>query len=136
SMAAGNRPGRPRITVVARGHPGDIVTALPALRALRAGYPDAHIALVANEYVRGALEGCPFVDEILYGFGYRHRSALATGARRLSLLTRTAGGFDIVLSLRSSPRSSAVLGLAGGARVRAGYHQPALAGRLLARHLR
>ena len=121
--------------VIARGHLGDIVTALPALRDLRAGYPDAHIALVANEYVRGALEGCPFVDEILYGFGYRHRSALATGARRLSLLTRTAGGFDIVLSLRSSPRSSAVLGLASGARVRAGYHQPGLAGRLLTHDL-
>src|SRR5437660_7323267 len=119
-MESVNRPGRPRIMVIARGHLGDIVTALPALRDLRAGYPDAHIALVANEYVRGALEGCPFVDEILYGFGYRHRSALATGARRPSLLTPTAGGVDIRLSSWSRRRSRSVLARPGRARRRPG----------------
>jgi ADP-heptose:LPS heptosyltransferase len=121
--------------VIARGHLGDLVTALPALRDLRAGYPDAHITLIANEYVRGALEGCPFVDEIVYGFGYQPRSSAQAAAMRLKLLARTAGRYDIAVSLRSSPPSSAILGLVSGARVRAGYRQPGLSGRLLTRDL-
>src|SRR5207302_393128 len=43
-MESVNRPGRPRIMVIARGHLGDIVTALPALRDLRAGYPEPGLA--------------------------------------------------------------------------------------------
>src|SRR5437899_3477452 len=65
---------KPRILVVARGHLGDILGALPALRGLRQGFRDAHITVIANEYVRGALEQCPFVDEVIYGFTYRSRS--------------------------------------------------------------
>ncbi len=121
--------------VIARGHLGDIVSALPALRDLRAGYPDGHITVVANEYVRGALEGCPFVDEIIYGFGYQPRPAWKSAAMRLKLVARTAGRYDIVLALRASPRSSGVLGLLSGAHVRVGYRQAAPNGRLLTHDL-
>lgn len=130
-----SRPGTPRILVLARGHLGDIVSALPALRDLRAGYPDGHITVVANEYVRGALEGCSFVDEVIYGFGYRPRSAWQTASMRLKLIARTVARFDIVLCLRSSPRSGAVLGLLGGAATRVGYSQRGLAGRLFTHDL-
>ena len=130
-----SRSGKPRIMVIARGHLGDIVAALPALRDLRAGYPDGHITLVANEYVRGALEGCPFVDKLVYGFGYQPHSAAQAAVMRLELLARTAGRYDISVALRSSPPSSAILGLVSGARVRAGYRQPGLSGRLLTHDL-
>lgn len=114
---------------------GDVISALPALRDLRAGYPDARITLVANEYVRGALEGCPYVDEVVYGFAYRHRSWPAAAVMRLGLAARIAGRFDVFLALRSSPRSSAVLGLLSGAPTRVGYHQVGLAGRMLTHDL-
>lgn len=129
------RPRSARILVIARGHLGDIVGALPALRDLRAGYPDARITVVANEYVRGALEGCPYVDDIVYGFGYRPRSPWATALFRARLLARIALRHDIALILRSAPRSGVALGLASGARVRVGYHQPGIAGRLLTHDL-
>lgn len=121
--------------VVARGHLGDIVSALPALRDLRRGYPGGRITLVANEYVRGALEGCPFVDEVIYGFGYHPRSRRQTTATRMTLLAQLAGRYDIAIALRASPRSAAVLGLISGAQVRVGYSQPGLAGRLYTRDL-
>ena len=129
------KPRFPRILVLARGHLGDIVGALPALRDLRAGFPQARITVVANEYVRGALEGCPYVDEVRYGFGYRPRSPWASAVFRARLLARIALRYDIALILRSAPRSSVALGLASGARRRIGYHQRGLAGRLLTHDL-
>lgn len=127
--------GNPRILVIARGHLGDVVAAIPALRDLRVAYPVGHITVVANEYVRGALEGCPFVDEVIYGFGYQHRSAWSNAARRLALGARIAGRYDIAFCLRSSPRFGAVLGRLSGARVRVGYHQTGLVGRQLTHDL-
>jgi ADP-heptose:LPS heptosyltransferase len=124
-----------RILVVARGHLGDLVGALPALRDLRAGYPDAHITLIANEYVQGALEHCPFVNEVLYAFAYARRSGWRTATSRLKLFARIALRYDIALLLRMSPGSAAVLGLLSGARIRVGYHESGLGARLLTRNL-
>jgi ADP-heptose:LPS heptosyltransferase len=129
------RPRKLRILVVARGHLGDLVGALPALRDLRAGYPDAHITLIANEYVRGALEHCPFVNEVIYGFAYARRSGWRTTTSRLELVARIAFRYDIALLLRMSPPSAAFLGLLSGARIRIGYHESGLSGRLLNRNL-
>lgn len=125
------RTRKPRILVIARGHLGDMVGALPALRDLRAGYPGAHISVVANEYARGVLEGCPFVDEVIYGFGYAPRTRWKATALRLKLIGRILGRYDIALSLRMAPRWSPLLSLVSGAGTRVGYRQPGLAGRLL-----
>jgi 3-deoxy-D-manno-octulosonic-acid transferase len=124
-------PKRPRILVIARGHLGDIVGAMPALRDLRSGYPSAHVTVVANEYVRGALENCPYVDEVIYGFSYSQRPLWQKSGLRLKLVARAIGRYDISLALRTSPGSSGVLSLISGARIRIGYHQRGLSGRLL-----
>jgi len=44
---------------------GDIVLLTPLLRALRDGYPDAHIALVAGSWSKDILKGTAWVDEII-----------------------------------------------------------------------
>jgi len=44
---------------------GDMLCAVPLLRALRCTYPDAHIALLARPHNSEILRGSPFLDEII-----------------------------------------------------------------------
>jgi len=45
---------------------GDLVVALPTIKALRLKFPDAWIAILVTPRVREVVEGCPFLDEIIY----------------------------------------------------------------------
>ncbi len=55
---------RERIFVFARTGIGDIVYTIPALRALRRRFPDAHITIEAGERGHSLLRYCPYVDEV------------------------------------------------------------------------
>ena len=54
-----------RILVRATNWVGDAVMSLPALRALRAAYPGAHIALLAKPWVAGLYAREHFADEVI-----------------------------------------------------------------------
>lgn len=129
---AGHR--RRRILVVARGHIGDLVQATPALRAIRAHHPDDEITVLANEYTRGLLEGSPDVDRLIYGFAYEERSRGKRLWDMITLWRRLLLRFDVVIALRFSPTPLPLLALAAGARVRSGFDQPGVFGRLLNRN--
>jgi len=120
-----------RILVIARGHLGDLVGALPALRDLRQAYPDAHITAVTNEYVAGALDHCPFVDKVIYGFGYRRRGPWDRLVRAIKLGGAIVGRYDTAITLRMSPESAPLIMLVSGARTRIGFDKPGVPGRLL-----
>jgi ADP-heptose:LPS heptosyltransferase len=113
---------RKRILVSIRGHLGDVVMALPALRDLRREYPRARITVIVNEYVRGALEGCPYVDRIIYGFTYRKRGKKLLQLHQLGLLLRVAGRFDTAIELRTTFEHWPLVALVSGARTRVGFH--------------
>lgn len=55
---------RERIFVFARTGIGDIVYTIPALRALRHRFPEAHITIEAGERGHSLLRYCPYVDEV------------------------------------------------------------------------
>lgn len=55
---------RERIFVFARTGIGDIVYTIPALRALRRCFPNAHITIEAGERGHSLLRYCPYVDEV------------------------------------------------------------------------
>src|SRR5947199_2081147 len=57
------RPGR--ICLIKPSALGDIVNALPVLSALRARWPEAHLAWVVNRSLRGLLDGHPDLDEVI-----------------------------------------------------------------------
>ena len=120
-----------RILVIARGHLGDLVGALPALRDLRRAYPASHITAFVNEYVRDALDGCPFVDEVIYGFTYTPRGRAGRLMQKLSVLRRTFGRYDVVIGLRRSPPMASGIALLSGARARVGFDKSGIYGRLL-----
>lgn len=55
-----------RILVIKLIAIGDLVVALPTLRALKRSYPESHLAILVTPRVREVVEGCPYLDEIIY----------------------------------------------------------------------
>lgn len=95
---------------------GDMMLAIPALRAVRETYPEAAIAVVSSSLNRGVLANSPFVDEV---FTYRKKSPASSPGliRRLR-----AQHFDLAIVLHTVSFSFTSLALAvlSGARVRIG----------------
>src|SRR5687767_884192 len=106
-----------RILVLMRGHVGDLVLTLPALRELRKARPSARITLFVNEYLNGAITDCPYVDDVIYGFAYEPRGRILRAIDVVRALGKLVGRFDIFLALRNSPRLAAVLGMVSGAKM-------------------
>jgi ADP-heptose:LPS heptosyltransferase len=123
-------PAADRILVVRLGALGDVVRTLPAASALRAAYPGAHLAWLVEPASRSAVDGQPWVDEVLVF----PRAELVDALRRLRLgrFVAALGGcvralrarrFELVVDFHSIVKS-ALLGLASGAPVRVGYAAP------------
>ncbi len=53
-----------RLLIVRLSAIGDVVHALPALAALRAALPEAHIAWIVESLSAPLLEGHPLLDEV------------------------------------------------------------------------
>ncbi len=114
-----------RIAVVRALHLGDMLVAVPALRALRAGYPDAEIALIGlpwaasfathlDRYVNIFLPfpGWPSIDEVSYDEARTERF----------IAEARAHGYDLVVQMHGSGTQSNPFALALGAPVTAGYY--------------
>ncbi len=110
---------------------GDLVLAVPALRALKRAYPRAHLSLLTSHKARVAAEGCPYVDELFtldhHLFNppsslLRPRAAMST-FRLIRRLRRERFGLAINLIGIYSLKGALALGLLlwlSGARLRAG----------------
>jgi heptosyltransferase-2 len=67
---------------------GDVVMSLPALRAVRRAYPDAHLSILIKHDLAGFFAGSRWIDEIIrYRLrrglnGLRDRAAIVTDLRR------------------------------------------------------
>jgi heptosyltransferase-2 len=108
-----------RIVVFCPNLIGDSVMATPALRALRAGCPDATITLLAKPHVAAVLEGAPWQDEwILFDPRARER-----GQRTRAVLARLRACEPDLAVLFPNSLRSAWMALVGGARRRVGYRR-------------
>ncbi len=108
---------------------------MPALRALRDRYPQSHVTAMVNEYTRGVLDDCPYVDRVIYGFTYERRTRWQRVTELVRLIASIIVRFDIVICERSAPPRAAGLALISGARIRVGFDQPRIWGRLLTHNL-
>lgn len=105
-LGAGRRGPPRRILIVKIDHLGDVVTATPALRALREGYPDAEIDLLLAPYVAPLFEGSPLATQVLTYDAPRYRRG---GRRGTPAAPLPAGArYDTVVELRGDARTLAI----------------------------
>lgn len=109
-----------RIVVRAPNWLGDAVMSLPALRALRARFPEAHLAVHARPWVAGLYSRESCVNEVLT---YSARPGVGDWAgRRKAARELAARDFEAALLLPNSFDSALVMWLAGIPR-RIGYRR-------------
>lgn len=114
------KPSFSRILVSRTDRIGDVILSSPVFCALRKAFPSAYIAAMVRPYTRHAVEGNPFVDEvILYDKDRKEKSWPATLAFAASLRKKR---FDLALLLHPTARTNLISFLAGIPR-RVGFGQ-------------
>jgi heptosyltransferase II len=101
---------------------GDAVMSLPAFEALRARFPDAHIAVLAAGWVAGLYEREPFCDEVIRFEA--PRGWRGWGAKWHAAADLRRHNFDCAILLPNSFESAAIAWVAG-IPVRIGYARDA-----------
>lgn len=106
------RGAQPRILIVRLSALGDIVFATSLLDGLRARYPGAHIAWLAQSGFGGVLEGDPRIDNLIRVPKETLKSPVALQALRRQL---TDQAYDWVIDSQGLLKSRVLARLAGGA---------------------
>ncbi|HEX3725137.1 MAG TPA: glycosyltransferase family 9 protein [Pirellulales bacterium] len=94
-----------RILLVRNDRIGDLVLTLPALEAVRAAWPQAHVAVLASAYAGSLLSGCRCIDELLV-------DDRSEGARKLGRRL-AAMQFDAALVFNTNTRNCLAVWQAG-----------------------
>lgn len=100
-----------RILVVRTDRLGDVVLATPLVRALRATFPHAFLAVLVRPYARDVLAGNPHIDEILVDDRERADRGTRGFWRGVQALRRRR--FDTALLLLPTSRAAWMLFFAG-----------------------
>ncbi|HOI74060.1 MAG TPA: lipopolysaccharide heptosyltransferase II [Syntrophales bacterium] len=101
---------------------GDAILTLPAMAAIRAGMPEAHITVLAKPWVGEVYRICPHADEVLT---FREPGIHAGVSGRLRLARDLSGmAFDGAILLQNAIEA-AIVTLLAGIPVRAGYNTDA-----------
>ena len=123
-------PPADRILVIRLGAVGDVVRTLPAVSSLRAAYAGAHLAWLVEPASASAIEGQPWVDEVIVFprarlEGLRRGRAVGAALRELAGFARglRRRRFELVVDFHGILRS-ALLGALSGAPRRIGYARP------------
>lgn len=109
-----------RVLIIRLGVLGDVVRTLPALRAIRAAYPDAHISWLVEKGASGVLEGRRELDCVIQFPRENLTDSLRTLAlgkfwRQLAAFVQTlrAESFDLVIDFHAILKSGVIARLTG-----------------------
>jgi ADP-heptose:LPS heptosyltransferase len=112
-------PVRHLLVVRQHNQMGDMVCALPALRALRRAFPDAHLTFLTAPLCQELLRGHPDIDRLLV---FRKFSMWLPWrlVEQIAALRRPRPDLAVVMTTVSFSTTSALLAWASGARLRVG----------------
>lgn len=101
---------------------GDAVVTLPTLRALKKSFPKSHLAILVTPRVREVVEGCPYLDEIMYYDilgGDRGIKGLLKIIRQIR-----ERKFDLIIELEQYYRITTLISYFAGVKNRVGFDLP------------
>lgn len=110
-----------KILVIKLRQIGDVLLTVPAFRALREHFPQAHIAALVNSGTEEILADNPLIDEvIIYNRGIKKLNLWQRRRREIAFVRALRQQrFDLVIDLSSGDRA-AITGFLSGARYRIG----------------
>lgn len=73
-----------KILVISYGHLADTMAAVPAIRSLRAAFPDSTIHVLALDSARPILEPCPYIDRLITWSDFQHKGTRLARAEKLA----------------------------------------------------
>lgn len=112
-----------KILIVKTSAIGDVIHTLPALHAIRARYPDAHITWLVEEAAADIIAGHPDLDRVLVSRRKTWVKRLRPGSFRatISEIRRFLGelrdtSYDLIIDFQGLLKSGVLIGLARGRR--------------------
>lgn len=127
AVAGDNSPSVSRVVVLRALQLGDVLCAVPALRALRSAYPTAHITLIGLPWARKLVDRYPhYIDELVEFPGYPgmpEREPLHDVIPDFVREMRERQ-FDLAIQLHGSGKLTNPLVARFGARLLAGFYDP------------
>jgi len=109
---------RKRILVIKIGAIGDVILAVPSLRAIRNNFPNAFISILVGAESRQVLKKCPYIDDIIL-YDRSEREKGIRGLMKMAAVIRQKA-FDMSIDLQNN-RSSHIVAWLGGVPRRFGY---------------
>ena len=112
-----------RIAVVRPGQLGDLLLAMPGMRALKRRFPQAEITLLARPWALGLAERFPYMDRVVAVREPRESEAQFEGSEAGDHPSLEVGGsrYDLVLQIQGDAPHSARFALALGGRATVGF---------------
>jgi len=98
---------------------GDLVIALPILRALRKKFPEAHVTMLITNRIKDIVEGDPCIDELITLDTSKVSQIIKTFAGAIKKIRK--GKFDLTVDLEQYLRTSALFAYLSRARIRVGF---------------
>ncbi len=96
-----------KILLIRLDHIGDVITSIPALRALRKNYPKAYITIIIRSLTKELLENCPYINEVIVydPLWYRGKKIFSLLKHIKFFRNLRKQNFDLAIDLRGEIRN-------------------------------
>jgi heptosyltransferase II len=111
-----------RILVIKLVAIGDLVVALPTLKAIKKSYPQSHLTILVTPRVKEVVEGYPYLDEITYYDILGKDKGIKNLFKIIKQLRENK--FDLVIDLEQYYRITSLISYLSGITNRAGFNLP------------